>query len=136
MTIRWDPSLALGIEDLDAQHQEFFRRLQGFLDACKANQGAQALGQTLQYLRRYAEAHFSDEERFMRERHYPYLETHQEQHREFAAKVSALATEFEARGARADTIAEAMELTSTWLIRHIKSTDLLIVRWLQRETGG
>ncbi len=133
MVMQWDPSLSLGVEHLDAQHQEFFRRLQRFLDACKGNQGGAALAEMLGYLRRYAEEHFAAEELLMREQGFPYLATHQEQHAEFIAKLDRLTAAFEQRGTRADTIAEAMDFASTWLIRHIKSSDLVIARWLRRE---
>jgi len=133
MAIHWDTTLSLGVSALDEQHREFFAHLRTFLDACKNAQGAEALGDVLAYLRAYALTHFRDEERYMAEIGFPYAGTHIEQHRDFVAKVDALAASFAERGPRVDTVAEAMELASSWLIHHIKSSDLLIVRWLRRE---
>ena len=68
--ITWKPSMAVGIDEIDEQHQEIIRRAGQFLESL-ADRSRQDTGILLAYLRTYCVTHFGAEEAWMRESGYP-----------------------------------------------------------------
>lgn len=114
--LTWTPALAVGVPELDAQHQELFRRANEFLDGLGGH-GPVDLERLLGFLRAYAEAHFGVEEGWMREGLYPGLAAHEAEHRRFLAELDGLAgSEGQAR--------PPLEVAS-WLVRWLHDHVLL-----------
>ena len=64
--IQWSPALAVGVPEIDAQHQELFRRAERLITALRGGDRAEVTP-LVRYLTDYAVEHFAAEERFMRE---------------------------------------------------------------------
>ena len=92
--IRWKPSMAVGIDEIDEQHQEIIRRAGQFLESL-ADRSRQDTGILLSYLRNYCVTHFGAEEAWMRESAYPGRADHQKAHDAFIKKLMALSAEHE-----------------------------------------
>jgi hemerythrin-like metal-binding protein len=121
--IRWDPSLAIGVPEIDDQHQALFEyaaRLEGAVHAGHFNYRVEEI---FSFLSAYAAKHFEAEERLMRETAYPALAQQVREHRDFQRRLSALVPQWDTEGASADLVIALLGLLDFWLTDHIKSSD-------------
>ncbi len=75
MALEWTPDLSVGVEEIDEQHRELFRRAERLIATLRCGDRGEVLP-LLAYLDEYVAHHFSAEERLMREVRYPALEEH------------------------------------------------------------
>jgi hemerythrin len=127
--IEWTPSLAVGVDEIDAQHRELFRRADLFvsgIDACSP----QEIGVLLSYLRLYAVTHFGAEEEVMRASAFPGYAAHKRQHDQFVRDLLALSQEIDRRrGPRLDPQRVAVWI-GRWLVDHVSREDVELARHL------
>src|SRR3990172_12795021 len=98
MTISWDPTLELGVPDLDRGHKEFFARVDNLVHAIRGGFSRAEVGRTLAFLGSYAATHFAAEEALMRAVEVPGLAKHQSEHAGFARDMAALKAEYQRDG--------------------------------------
>ena len=128
MAIEWTADLALGIPELDRQHQHLYVIASALHEAMRAGRGAPLPG-ILAMLRDFAETHFAAEEQHMRWRRYPGLATHREEHARFFAELAR----FEAaadEGIRPSLVLDVSIFLGAWMRDHIRGGDLEFGRWL------
>ena len=90
-------------------------------------------GGVVHFLTGYVIVHFSDEESMMRERGYPGIDGHQQEHHQFRERLKELRISY-VTGMRDEVISEAVWLAADWFIGHIKRADLVMAEHLRR--GG
>jgi hemerythrin len=124
--LTWTPELALGVDELDAQHQELFRRADAFLEGLGTAASAE-VEQLLGFLAEHAGAHFGAEEAWMEGAGYPDLEAHRAEHRRFLADLAA----------RADGGGGTPLEVAAWLVRwlhdHLVQADGAAARCIRRQ---
>jgi hemerythrin len=130
VALSWDPSLAVGLPEIDGQHQELFARIDRLLTAMQRGQSAEEVVRLLEYLSRYAVEHFAAEERLMEERQYPEREAHRAEHRRFETDLAALRAELERDGPSALLVVRTNARVTLWLRDHIYRTDKSLVAYL------
>ncbi len=133
MAISWDPTLVVGIEEIDAQHQELFRRLDALLQAIRGGRSREEVGRTLDFLEEYVRRHFDAEQALMRERAYPGRADHEAEHAAFASEIRSLRAEHQRDGPTASLIIRVNTQVTGWLRSHIHRTDRALVDWLRRS---
>jgi hemerythrin len=131
MALSWDVSLLLRVPEIDAQHQELFGRLDALLDAIRAGNSRDVIGQTLTYLCEYVIRHFAAEENLMAERGYPKLPDHRTEHHAFAAELRELQAEFDRNGPSASLIIRVNTQLASWLRSHVMRTDRALADFLR-----
>lgn len=132
--IAWKQSLSVGIEEIDAQHRELFRRADRFLESIgKASR--QDVGILLSYLRLYAVAHFGAEEAWMREVNYPGYEAHKLEHDGFVKDILRFSEEHEKRGGPGLEPMRVATTVTTWLEKHVSQTDTELARFLVAKSA-
>ena len=129
MPIVWNPSLSVGIEAIDEQHQELFRRAGAFLDGL-GHRSRQEVGILLSFLQTYALTHFGEEEEAMRETHYPGYARHKAQHDGFLRDLLHLTRDQEKRSGPGVTAVRLGEWVEDWLVAHVMETDREMARYL------
>ena len=122
--IEWLPAYAVGVSQIDAEHQRLFALAEGMHQAMLAGQGKAALGALLADLVAYTRYHFEHEEQLMERTGYPRYQVHRKQHERFRASVQAM-QDRAASGEVTMTI-EVMQALIEWLKRHIAVSDRLI----------
>jgi hemerythrin len=132
--IVWTPSLAVGIDEIDAQHRELFRRAELFLSGLETC-SRQEIGILLSYLRFYAVTHFGAEEAWMREQGYPEYAGHKKQHDGFVKDLVALSKENERRGGEGLQPMRVGSWLESWLTEHVSRSDSALATWLLGRTG-
>lgn len=131
----WTPELAVGNAEIDAQHQELFRRAAELLDAMVSGDRA-VVGRFFDFLGAYAADHFAAEERLMVESRFPGYNVHHAAHERFIRDYQALRALHEASGASSAVTVKARTWLSGWLVHHIGSTDQLFARHLREQAGA
>jgi hemerythrin len=137
MAPQWSPSLSVGVEEIDAQHRELFRRAYALVEALKAGRRAE-VGGLVEWLGQYAHEHFEAEEALMREVGYPGLAAHRDRHEEFRLQLRALVSEYERKGATPLVTLNLHNWLSDWLRLHVSSADVEIGRFVagKRQASG
>jgi hemerythrin len=127
--IQWSPALAVGVPEVDAQHQELFRRAERLILALRAGDRRE-VAPLVRYLTAYAVEHFAAEERFMREVGYPDLEAHRAQHEAFRRDFAEMVADYERKGATPLVALTIHNWLSDWLRRHVGGVDVEIGRFV------
>lgn len=125
-------SPATGLERIDMDHQELFRRIADLRAAIRAGIRSEVT-ETLGFVRRYVDSHFEREEREMLATAYPLYHVHRAAHGRLAREVRALETEWAKNGvtpALADSVLEAL---SEWFEVHVMELDAQFVRHLRAK---
>ncbi|HTS48011.1 MAG TPA: bacteriohemerythrin [Bryobacteraceae bacterium] len=129
--IEWLPAYAVGVPQIDAEHQRLFALAEGMHQAMLAGQGKAALAALLADLVAYTCYHFEHEEQLMERTGYPGYQDHRKQHERFRSQVRAM-QERAASGEVTMTI-EVMQALIEWLKRHIAASDRLISDHMKRD---
>ncbi|WP_242334531.1 bacteriohemerythrin [Anaeromyxobacter sp. SG66] len=135
MALRWTSALSLGVAELDAQHEELFRRFDRLLDAMLRRDRSEATS-LIGFLQHYTRDHFAAEERLMREVAYPDAALHAAEHLAFGAEIDALSNLFAVEGASARLVLRLEREVTGWLQDHVYSTDHALARFLLARAPG
>jgi hemerythrin len=128
---RWRPEMSVGVEEIDLQHQEIFRRAAEADEALGAGRSADETDALVEFLIGYCETHFAHEQRLMHRTRYPGLAEHVPQHAWFVREVRRAQQDL-AAGAPDDEVALRLnELLLSWLVKHIGSHDRALAEWLR-----
>ncbi|NLM36780.1 MAG: hemerythrin family protein [Firmicutes bacterium] len=133
MLIKWTPQYAVGVPEIDRQHQELFSKVNDLLVACRQGEGKQKIGSLLSFLGDYVKIHFGTEEKFMRDQAYPEYEKHRAEHEKFVGNFLELKAKFEAEGAGLWLLAHTNRVVVDWLINHIMMTDTKLGSFLKAK---
>ena len=90
-------------------------------DAVDSGEGRRALEDTLDFLIRYAEFHFSEEERLMKQYGYPDLEVQVRRHQDLLQEV--LVFREKSRRDDVEIDAEFIDFLKDWIVDHVLSED-------------
>lgn len=123
MAIVWDPMLEIGVEPVDAQHRELFRRIDRLLEASATRTTATEVGAMLEFLAEYVREHFRTEEELMARLEYPRAADHRAEHVGFTAELEKLRREYAAEGGTALLVVRVTSRATQWLREHIYRAD-------------
>ncbi len=132
--LEWTPALSVGVEEIDAQHRELFRRAARLLEGIRSGE-PEELGQLVEFLHRYAVEHFGAEEERMRRTRYPGYARHKAEHDRFIGDLLALADEHDRKGAGAFMSLKVNHWLTQWLREHVSGTDAELGKFLVRRTA-
>jgi hemerythrin len=132
--IKWTPDLAVGIDEIDAQHQELFRRAERFVGGL-SEPTRQDVGILLSYLRLYCVTHFGAEESWMRQVYYPGYDRHKAEHDGFIERILELTREHERRGGPGLEPLRVGAWLERWLETHVSGTDREFARFVMSHGG-
>ncbi len=133
--IQWSPSLAVGVPEIDAQHQELFRRAERLVTALRAGDRGE-VEPLVRYLTDYVVEHFSAEERYMREIGYPGLEGHRAAHEAFRHDLAEMVADYGRKGPTPLVALSMHNWLSDWLRRHVSGLDVEIGRFADAKRRG
>ena len=127
----WTLEYSVGVEAIDEQHRKFFDIANGILDL--VGRGQADAGQVPGHIARlleYALYHFSTEEKYFSDFHYPEAELHIAAHDYFRRTVIEYASSFLQPGHEdyPKMASQAAQFAGEWLMRHIKGMDQLYVK--------
>lgn len=127
-SLQWSPALAVGVPEIDAQHQELFRRAEQLVNALRTGD-RNDVGPLIRYLGDYVLEHFAAEERFMHEIGFPALEGHRAAHLAFREELATMLADYERKGPTPLVALTLHNWLSDWLRRHVGGLDVEIGRF-------
>ena len=122
MPVAWTPALAIGIPEIDHQHQELFFRLARLLEGITGGDRAE-VARLIDFLGDYVVKHFAAEERWMVESGFPELDSHKAEHDAFMQDYLRFSVELEGMGPTALVALRVNNWIAEWLRRHIMVRD-------------
>jgi hemerythrin len=134
MTLQWTQALSVGVDEIDDQHRELFRRAARLLEGLRKGE-PEEIGGLIDFLYEYAVTHFGAEEEFMRQARYPGYLRHKAEHDRFISDLLALAGEHERKGAGAFMALRVNHWLVQWLKEHVSGTDAELGKFLARRTA-
>ncbi len=132
--LEWTQALSVGVEEIDAQHRELFRRAARLLEGIRSGE-PEELGQLVAFLHQYAVEHFGAEEEHMRRTRFRGYARHKAEHDRFISDLMALAREHERSGAGAFMSLKVNHWLSQWLREHVSGTDAELGKFLVKQTA-
>jgi hemerythrin-like metal-binding protein len=132
--IRWDPSFAIGVAEIDRQHEALFDHAGRIERLAQGGDRQRRLEEELRFLAAYVATHFAFEERLMRDTGYPGHAAHAREHRELERRLASLFPQWESEGASTAMVLALMGFVDGWLRDHIQANDLRIGWYLAART--
>jgi hemerythrin len=129
MPIPWTPALAIGVPEIDQQHQELFIRIERLVRGITRGDRDE-VGRLLEFLEQYVFRHFGDEERWMIRSAYPDYARHKAEHERFIRDYDAMKREYAAKGPTVLTGMRMNNWIAEWLKGHIGRSDTELGRYL------
>ncbi len=130
--IQWSAALAVGHDEIDAQHQQLVEIINRLHEAMMERRGREVLAQVFEDLEKYTRFHFATEERLMDRHHYAASADHKKAHADLIDKLLALYSDFE-RGKLTISM-ETMNFLKSWLTDHIGRKDKSLSAFLSKPT--
>lgn len=128
MPLEWTPALSVGIEEIDDQHRELFRRAGRLVEGIRRGD-PEEIDELVEYLHRYAVSHFGAEEAAMRGVRYPAYARHKAEHDQFIADLLELSVENDEAGG-AFVAVKIDHWLSGWLRDHVSRVDTELGEYL------
>jgi hemerythrin len=126
MAIEWKEGFAIGVNEIDNQHQVLFARLDLLWQAMKEGKEAKEVAELLQFLSDYARDHFRVEEAMQERFEYPHLALQREEHRYFLKRLAGLRERLDAEGPTPEVAKLASQFAYQWLVSHICRVDRVL----------
>ncbi len=128
---KWYKELETGIDEIDDQHMELFRRIDKLELALYSGMGTAELNSLIQYLESYISEHFETEEDLIYRISYPgqLFQKHHQQHNEFRSLFKDIFSDFQERGADKYLAIEVDKKMRQWWENHILKLDMDYVKY-------
>ena len=133
--MEWTEDLAVGINKIDEQHRELFKRINDLLIAIKEQRCRAEIDKTIEFLDDYARFHFGEEEQRMEEAGYKGLQEQKLQHAVYLkniAELKQLASLPRGSGMSYELSVTATQIVVDWIVTHIMNTDKLFGAYLRQ----
>ncbi len=127
---RWLPEYAVGVPEIDHEHQGLFSLAEKLHSAMRGGKGGEFVNPLLNELIEYTQDHFAHEEALMKRIAYPHHEDHCRQHEELRTKVREMGNRA-AAGEISMTI-EVMQFLLSWLKSHTTTSDRRIGTYMRK----
>ena len=123
----WKDDYEIGVELVDKQHKELFKRLGDFIQTVRSDEEKEKkkaeVEKTLNFMGEYVTTHFDAEEALQKRYDYPDFEEHHKIHEDFKAEIAEFQEEYKKNEYDEDFVMEFSGRLLTWLINHVASTD-------------
>jgi hemerythrin len=134
--MEWTEKLATGINTIDSQHKELFKRINNLVVAIKQHRCKSEIDGTIKFLDDYARVHFSEEEKHMRDTNYGGLAEQQADHKRYLAALAELKEEASlprVPGSTYDLSATTNQVVVDWIVDHILKLDMKFGAYLKAK---
>ena len=120
--LEWDDAYLIGVDELDFEHQDLFRRLNELYESLLNRRDKTEIQGDLGELLARVSRHFALEERFMRDNKYSGYQQHKQEHDLFLDNiVHAMESFREAPGI--DDRDQLMAELQRWIVDHVLTSD-------------
>ncbi|KPA19257.1 hemerythrin, partial [Candidatus Magnetomorum sp. HK-1] len=124
----WRNDYSVSVEEMDRQHKELFDAANELYEAIHSEAKKEDILDALDFLIRYTEVHFQEEEELMQSNKYPDFEAHQKRHSYLIVKIKTFQSQY-----TSDEIeigSELIDFLKDWIVNHILREDRQYGQWL------
>jgi hemerythrin len=135
--MKWTQDMSVGIETIDAQHRELFKRINDLLQAIKEHRCKTEIDGTIKFLDDYARFHFSEEEKDMKEAGYGGLENHRKHHAVYLSNIKdlkELASQPRIQGMSYELSVTTNQVVVDWIVDHIMKIDKQFGEFVKKDS--
>ena len=118
---QWREEYNTHIAEMDEHHRELFKTANKLYDEIHSGRNQAVLEDTLDFLFRYTEEHFTQEEKLMEDYDFPECETHIKHHMRLIQEVQVLKSKYAAGEKRVDM--SIINFLKDWILNHILTED-------------
>jgi len=118
---QWREEYNTNIKEMDEHHQELFHTANKLYEEIHSGRNQSVLEETLNFLIRYTEEHFSKEEKLMEDYDFPECETHIKHHNRLIQEVQELKDKYVTGEMPMDM--SIINFLKDWIINHILTED-------------
>jgi hemerythrin len=129
--ISWTEEFSVGSGILDRQHQTLFDLINKLYMSMSSGNSQNTASSVISELNEYAQTHFKEEERIMRESSFPELSLQEKAHRLFIQEVTKL--EIQTRSYYSDVSYDVLKFLKEWLTNHILHMDRRYKPFMKNE---
>lgn len=119
----WNARLETGHANIDAEHREFFRQLDGLKSAVDGGAGREQIAELIIILQKYVLGHFAREEAHMQLVQCPALHANCSAHRLFAEKLDHWLDILSMSGTPLTVLLDVHRESIAWIENHILHID-------------
>ena len=130
MSLRWDETMVLGIEEIDDQHKTIIEKFTWLSEAFQTGNGVEQIEEMITFLDEYVQLHFPTEDKYMLKYAYPKIEEQRKEHGEFTREVRDLKNRIQQDGASRELAFAASGKLIRWIIQHISNHDREMVEYI------
>ena len=123
MSLKWDDSLTLGIDELDRQHKSLIESFQKLSESVQDGSSEEEVKKLTQFLFGYAQVHFATEDDYMVKYNYPNIDIQRTEHSQFTRDSNEFRQRIEQEGATRGLAIEITGKLIRWIIQHIRNHD-------------
>ncbi|MCG8636104.1 MAG: bacteriohemerythrin [Desulfobacterales bacterium] len=127
--IEWEEKYSVDVPQIDEYQKELFNKFNELIDMKTKKVDAKAATNMISDINDYSKMFFAKEEKLLRAKKYPDLESHAKAHRQFIKNSIALRREI-AEDINNLTMDVILDLRD-WLVDHIETSDSLYVPFLR-----
>lgn len=127
--IEWEEKFSVDVPELDAYQKELLEKFNTLIDMKTNNEEAKAVTNMISDINDFSKMYFAREEKLLRQRKYPDLESHAKSHRQFVRNSISLRREI-AEDINNLTMEVILDIRD-WLVDHIETSDTLFVPFLR-----
>ena len=115
---------------IDSEHKQLFEAINALLDACAKGKGRDQLMETVDFLNRYVERHFGDEEKLQVSSKYPGYSSHKTFHDGYKRQMHQITQELLAEGATVKGLGQLNQVAGV-LVSHLRTEDRKLAKYLK-----
>jgi hemerythrin len=120
--MEWEDRMSVGVREIDAEHRHLVDMLNQLFDAMQRGEGRDKLGEILDGLVEYTDAHFKHEEFLFDKTEYPDSEMHKKEHNNLRKQVIEIQKKY--KSGEYDTLTiETLTFLKNWLVNHTTGSD-------------
>ena len=122
ITIHWEPVFSVGVKELDEEHKQLIAFMNEVYERLEKDAHAGGYSDFFEKLKKHAEDHFRNEERYFAAFAYPDAAAHVSEHEKIKTGIDELERAFDANPSTA-IIFEALRFLDDWLFDHVMLFD-------------
>jgi len=124
-------AMKTNITFIDEEHAALIQISEDLIEVSAAGDCGR-LRELLDFLKRYTETHFLNEEQLMTERKCANFPFHKEEHDYFRQYIVTSIEELESGSDKSETVVDIMETMKDWIVNHINKVDILMTASLDK----
>jgi hemerythrin len=127
----WRDEYCVHIKEMDHQHKELFKAANDLYEVVCADPEKSVFMDTLDFMVRYTEIHFQEEEELMKAANYPDLESHRKKHTYLIEKIKIF--QGQVNTDEIEIGSDLIEFIKEWIVNHILREDRQYGHWINSQ---